>query len=71
MLEKHLFFFLKKKNSFLSWVLLIHNPLCPTLNIALLIYADPLPGMRCVTAGSAQTEAWSRVQIISAEAVAS
>lgn len=53
--------FLKKDNSFLSSVLLIHNPLCPALNIALLIYTDLVPGMCCVTAGSAQPEAWSQV----------
>jgi len=43
----------------LSSVLLIHNLLCPALNTALLIYADLVPGMCCVTAGSAQPEAWS------------
>lgn len=50
-----------KKGTSLSSVLLIHNPLCPTLNIALLIYADFIPGMCCVTAGSVQPEASSQV----------
>lgn len=58
MLETCLFL---KKETNLSSVLLIHNPLCPTLNIALLIYADLIPGMCCVTAGSAQPEASSQV----------
>lgn len=49
-------FFLKEA-SFLSSVLLIHNPLCPALNIALLIYAELIPGMCCVTDGNEQPEA--------------
>lgn len=49
------------ENSFLSSVLLIHNPLCPVLNIAFLIYADLVPGMCCVTSGTGQPEAWSWV----------
>lgn len=56
---KHVFF--KKKETSLSSVLLIHNPLCPALKIALLIYADLIPGVCCVTAGSTQPEASSQV----------
>lgn len=50
-------FFFFKETSFLSSVLLIHNPLCPALNIALLVYAELVPGMCCVTDGNAQPEA--------------
>lgn len=45
----------------MSSLLLIHNPLCPALNVALLIYVDLIPGMCCATAGSAQPEPGSRV----------
>lgn len=50
-----------KENSFLSSVCLIHNPLCPVLNIAFLIYPELVPGMCCVTSGAGQPEAWSWV----------